>query len=165
MMLKSNMHFQGLVRTPLIWSDPAPAARVGTSRDQLTGAIDIARTILARADVAPADGMQGIDLNPLLQDPAQPTRDGLLIEDEDHRTPGWLNARGRTRTLVTARHRLSVYGAIGWGELYDLDQDPLEIDNLWDQPGAAALRSRLTEQLLRAMLDNTDTLPRPTRFA
>lgn len=178
MLLKSSMHYQGLVRTPFIWSDPAPpdageaaqpaaptSGQAGGARTQLTGAIDVTRSILARARIAPADGMQGLDLNPLLRDPGHSTRDALLIEDEDHRTPGWLGVRSRTRTLVTDRHRLSIYRATGWGELYDLADDPLELRNLWDDPAAAALRGELTERLVREMMDNADTLPQPTRFA
>ena len=165
MMLKSSLHYQGLVRTPFIWADPALADTGHGARKQLTGAIDVTRSILARAQVAPADGMQGIDLNPLMHDARQTTRDALLIEDEDHRTPGWLGVRSRTRTLVTERHRLSIYRATPWGELYDLHEDPLELRNLWDAPEAAGLRRELTERLLREMMDNFDTLPKPTRFA
>ena len=66
---------------------------------------------------------------------------------------------------MTDRHRLSVYSGTAWGELYDLAEDPLELYNLWDQPAWAGLRSALTERLLRAMLDNADTVPKPTRFA
>lgn len=165
LMLKSSMHYQGLVRTPFIWADAALGAEAGGTRQQLTGAVDVARSILSRAQVAPADGMQGQDLNPMLQDPLQATRDALLIEDEDHRTPGWLGVRSRTRTLVTERHRLSLYQAADWGELYDLAEDPFELNNLWEYPNAAGLRAALTERLLRAMLENADTLPKPTRFA
>ncbi len=165
LMLKSSMHYQGLVRTPFIWADAALGREAGGAREQLTGAVDVARSILARAQVAPADGMQGQDLNPLLQDPRQTTRDAMLIEDEDHRTPGWLGVRSRTRTLITDRHRLSVYQATGWGELYDLVDDPQELHNLWERPEAAGLRATLTERLLRAMVENADTLPKPTRFA
>ncbi|MEO8859635.1 MAG: sulfatase-like hydrolase/transferase [Burkholderiaceae bacterium] len=166
MMLKSSLHYQGLVRTPFLWCDPMQGdAQAGTARSQLTGAIDVTRTILERAQVAPADGMQGIDLRALMQDGQQATRDALLIEDEDHRTPGWLGVRSRTRTLITERHRLSIYRATDWGELYDLTEDPLELRNLWDEPQAASLRSALTERLMREMMDNFDTLPRPTRFA
>ncbi len=165
LMLKSSMHYQGLVRTPFIWADPALGSQSGGARQQLTGAIDVARSLLARAQVAPADGMQGQDLAPLLQNAQHATREGLLIEDEDHRTPGWLGVRSRVRTLVTARHRLSLYQATGWGELYDLAEDPFELHNLWERPEAAGLRARLTEALLRAMLEHADTLPRPTRFA
>jgi hypothetical protein len=34
------------------------------------------------------------------------------------------------------------------GELYNLDEDPLQWRNLWDDPGSAALRSDLVADLL-----------------
>jgi arylsulfatase len=165
LLLKSSLHYQGLVRTPFVWADPALAWTAGTVRTQLTGAIDVARTVLERARVAPADGMQGVALGDTLADPDTLTRDALLIEDEDHRTPAWRAGRGRVRTLITARHRLSVYGGTDWGELYDLRDDPLELRNLWDEPAARAVRGELLERLVREMMDNQDVLPRPTRFA
>jgi arylsulfatase A-like enzyme len=165
LMLKSSLHYQGLVRTPFLWADPALPAQAGTSRDQLTGAIDVARTILERARVAPSDGMQGLALGRMFQDPQAATRDALLIEDEDHRTPAWRHARARVRTLVTDRHRLSLYAGTEFGELYDLVHDPLELENLWAQPGTATLRAALTERLTREVIDTADVLPRPTRFA
>ena len=165
MLLKSSLHFDGVVRTPFLWADPALGSQAGTSRSRLTGAVDVARTILGRAGVAPADGMQGVALGPLFDDAGAPTRDALLIEDEDHRTPAWRAGRGRVRTLVTDRHRLSLYGGTGWGELYDLHDDPHELVNLWDDPGAAGLRSSMLERLAREMMDTDEVLPRPTRFA
>lgn len=164
LMLKSHLHYQGLVRTPFIWADPQ-APHAGTARAQLTGAIDVTRTVLARAGVAPADGMQGLSLTALVDDPASTTRDALLIEDETHRTPGWVGRRVRTRTLVTDRHRLSVYQGIDWGELYDLQEDPHELHNLWDAAAAAPLRAALGARLAQEMMAVADPLPRPTRFA
>ena len=36
------------------------------------------------------------------------------------------------------------------GELFDLEADPGEVNNLWSDPAAADLKSRLIEQLLQA---------------
>jgi hypothetical protein len=69
------------------------------------------------------------------------------------------------RSLVTARHRLSVYDGVPWGELYDLGDDPHETTNLWDDAGAKKLRAELTERLARAMLAGSDTSPYPTALA
>jgi hypothetical protein len=73
--------------------------------------------------------------------------------------------RVRTRSLVTARHRLSVYDGVPWGELYDLGDDPHETINLWDDAGAKKSRAELTERLARAMLASADTSPYPTALA
>ncbi len=165
LVLKSQMHYQGLIRTPFIWRDPALKAQAGTRRDALSGAIDVTRTVLDRAAVAPANGMQGMSLAPLAADPGLATRDALLIEEEAHRVAGWLGIRSRVRSVVTTRHRLSAYQGIDWGELYDLQEDPFELHNLWDEPGAARLRAELTERLSRLMMDNDDASPAPVKFA
>ena len=71
------------------------------------------------------------------------------------------------RTLVTERHRLSVWraGPSGWGELYDFDEDPDELANRWDDPGAAPLRAELTEQLLEQMIALQSSAPLPSGLA
>ena len=42
-----------------------------------------------------------------------------------------LDHRLRIRSLITSRHRLTLYAGEDWGELYDLQDDPLEQVNLW----------------------------------
>ena len=49
------------------------------------------------------------------------------------------------RTLVDQRHRITYYRGVPWGELYDLANDPLELDNLWDDPAAATTKRDMTE--------------------
>jgi arylsulfatase len=48
------------------------------------------------------------------------------------------------------------------GELYDLQNDPGEFDNLWDRPDHAGIKARLMERLLRLEIEHTDTVPYPT---
>ena len=45
LMLKGPVHYQGLVRIPFIWSDPAAPRQAATS-EALSSSIDIARTVL-----------------------------------------------------------------------------------------------------------------------
>ena len=44
------------------------------------------------------------------------------------------------------RHKLVNYHGLGHGEQYDLESDPLEVSNLWEEPSAAALCADLTQQ-------------------
>lgn len=41
------------------------------------------------------------------------------------------------------RYKLVVYHGHGLGELYDLQEDPWEFHNLWDDPGWGALKHEL----------------------
>jgi arylsulfatase len=71
----------------------------------------------------------------------------------------------RVHTLIDERYRVSVFHGTGWGELYDLVEDPGELANLWDDPAHAATRARMTERLLRAEIAHVDRVPLPTRRA
>ena len=71
----------------------------------------------------------------------------------------------RVHTLIDGRYRLSLFHGTGWGELYDLEGDPGEFDNLWDDPAHAAARARMTERLLLTEIEHIDRVPLPTRRA
>jgi hypothetical protein len=49
--------------------------------------------------------------------------------------------------------------------LYDLVNDHDETFNLWNEPSQAAIRARLTEQLVQAMMGAVDQSPRAVRRA
>jgi hypothetical protein len=59
----------------------------------------------------------------------------------------------RLWTARTRTHRLTVELGSGAGELYDLVNDPHEIDNLFDDAGHAAVR-RALEDMIRARPDD-----------
>lgn len=162
LLLKGPIHYEGLVRTPFIWKDPTAPPRVSGA---LTQSIDLAPTVLERAGVTAHHGIQGRSLLPLIEGRAEGLRDELVVEEEGQRTYLGFAGRVRMRSLVTARHRLSVYDGVSWGELYDRGEDPHETVNLWDSAGAGKLRAELMERLARAMLAGSDTSPYPTALA
>ena len=63
------------------------------------------------------------------------------------------------RTLVDQRWRITYYRGVPWGEFYDLENDPLEMDNLWDDPAAASAKRELTERLLHKMMELAERTP------
>lgn len=166
LMFKGGLHYPALTRVPFIWRDPdaATAARP-VSTPALAQTIDIAPTVLARAGLAAANGMQGRSLLPVIDGTQAQVRDELLIEEESQRSDFGLDRRLRMRTLRDAHHRLSLYDGQQWGELYDLQDDPLELRNLWFDPAAVPLRQQLTQRLARAMLAATDDSPYPDAAA
>jgi arylsulfatase A-like enzyme len=163
LMLKGAEQYQSIVRVPFIWSDPR-AANQPKRTEALASTIDISATVLDRARVEPYSGMQARSLLPALD--GDTVRDSVFIQyDHQHASPGSDGVPPRVHTLIDGRYRLSVFHGTGWGELYDLDSDPGEFDNLWDQPAHAALRARMVERLLLTEIEHIDRVPLPTRRA
>lgn len=163
LLLKGSLHYRSLARVAFLWRDCAPrrARRFGA----LAQTTDIAPTVLERAGLAPANGMQGRSLVPLMAGAAERVRDALVVEEESQRREfGW-DRRVRMRSLVTEHHRLTVYEGRSWGELYDLRADPDELCNLWSQPAKEPLRAELMELFLRELLALSDSSPYPSASA
>ena len=163
LMLKGPAHYHGLTRVPFIWADTPDRAKAGTS-DALSGTLDLASTILDRAALEPYNGIQGRSLLPAIGGDADDT-DSVLIEADDQRSYLGFEKPVRMRTLITRTHRMSIYDDVEWGEIYDLEADPNEFDNLWHEPGSAALRSALLETLARKQVELVDRSPFPTARA
>ena len=54
------------------------------------------------------------------------------------------------KTYVDERYKLTVYYEQDYGELFDLREDPGEVENLWDEEEHASLKADLTRKLLFA---------------
>jgi arylsulfatase A-like enzyme len=164
LMLKGPVHYEGVIRVPFIWRDTADRPLRGR-RDGFAATIDLPSTILDRAGVEPFNGMLGISQLPVICGATQSLRDAVLIEEEGQRVYMGFASRIRMRTLITRRHRLSLYDGVDWAELYDRAADPHEICNLWDTPAAAAVQSDMLERLAREMLAWSETSPAPSGLA
>ena len=165
LMLKGAEQYQSIVRAPFIWSDPQEGSGQPKRSDALASTIDIGATVLDRARIEPASGTQARSLLPTIRE-GKAVRDSAFIQyDHQLTSPGSANVPPRVHTLIDARFRLSVFHGTGWGELYDLDNDPGEFDNLWDDPAHAGARAKMTERLLLTEIEHVDRVPLPTRRA
>jgi hypothetical protein len=106
--------------------------------------------------------MQGISLKPVIGGDESKGRAAAFVQYEHQRENPAFGGVPRIHTLVDKRWRLSLFDGVEWGELYDLENDPGEFRNLWDDAGHAAVKSRLMEQLLRIEIAHIDRVPMPT---
>ena len=164
LMLKGPAHYEGVTRVPFLWADPRDAEKPGVC-SSLAGTIDIGATVLDRAGIAPYNGYQGKSLLPLINGTADRIYESVLIEDDQQRSYFGYDSPPRIRTLVTERWRMTMSQGVTWGELYDLENDPDELNNLWDESSHASVRAQLTEELARRQMELVDRSPFPTAVA
>lgn len=118
MILKGGYLYDPLVRVPLLVKFPANR-RAGEVSDAPVNNIDLAPTILRQAGVEPAPAMKGVDLS---EDSAG--HPYIFAEDRQGRQ---YMARSQTQKLLLSRTpEESLF--------FDLQRDPLETTNLFDDP-------------------------------
>ncbi|MEP0943095.1 MAG: sulfatase-like hydrolase/transferase [Rhizobiaceae bacterium] len=162
LLLKGIWQRDSIVKVPFIWSDPE--SREQGTRDALASTVDIAPTILERAGLRPYFGMQGKSILPSIID-GEAVRDELLIEHNDNGARMGFEIAGRARTLRTKDWRLTIYKDQDWGELYDLVNDPKQINNLWESDPHVNVKSDLTQRLAHRLIDQMDESPQSVRLA
>ena len=158
-MYKGCRFYEGLTRVPLIFSWPGRFA-AGLVSDALVELIDMSATIVEAAGLGPLEQMQGRTLMPILRGDADPDhhRDFVRCEYFDALDAQFTDGGGTFATMYRdRRYKLCNYHTQGLGELYDLQEDPWEFDDLWDGPEHAAIRHRLVQESFDAhVLASTD---------
>ena len=157
LMQKGCRFYEGLVHVPLIWSWPA-VVRSAAQCHELVELADIAPTLAELCGIQ-FEGKHGKSLVPLLrqppsgrQSPTGPHKDFVRSEYYHALPYGQRYEPGSGGTdfatmLFDGRYKVVVYHGIEQGELYDLETDPGEFDNLWSDPGSAGRRFAMTKQL------------------
>lgn len=142
---KGCRFYEGLVRVPLIFAWPGQFS-ANVQSPALVELLDMTATILDVCGVPQPDYMQGNSLLPVLRGQASPSehREFVRCEYFDALDPHFTGGTGTFATMYRdRRYKLSVYHGHGLGELYDLEQDPWEFDNLWNDPAHQELKHRL----------------------
>ena len=155
---KGCRFYEGLVRVPLIVSWPGHFES-GLKSDALVELLDKAPTLLEFAGLKVPDRMQGRSLLPILQGEVSENhhRDFVRCEyyDAIDMPDGTFATMYRDRS-----HKLVVYHGHQHGELYDLEADPREFENLWDEPSSQGLKLDLMKRSYDSSMLSMDRGPR-----
>ena len=145
---KNSLFEQG-TRVPLIIYSPGRKG-LGRASPRLVELVDLYPTLVDLCGLPPAQGLEGVSLAPLLDDPARPWKTAAFS----------MQGRGRERaeaasdilytgkTIRTERWRYTEWDEGRQGvELYDHRADPGELNNLSAQPALQPTIAALKAQL------------------
>ena len=136
------------IRTPLFVRYPR-LIRAGTALDQMALAIDIAPTLIALAGGRPGPTIQGRSLRPLLAGSAARWRRSFLCEYWSEAAWPWIVGMGY-KAVRTERHKyIHWIHHPGLAEMYDLERDPWEMQNVVEDPAYRRERAALRRELRR----------------
>ncbi|MFZ4809911.1 MAG: sulfatase [Ilumatobacteraceae bacterium] len=148
LLFKGPYHVDGLMRLPLIWRPAPSAAATPSTVSRPVGLVDLAPTFCAIAGLPVPDWMEGKPL-PLDDTDAEARGFERVLTEWDSVLFGVaVHLRTIMRDHWVCSTYLPGYAHDGTeGELYDLDVDPLQQVNLWDDPAYASIRSDLVADL------------------
>ena len=154
LILKGPMHYEGLLRVGLIVK--GPGVPTGKVVGDPVSTLDVPATFFDYCGVAPSGEIHSQSLRPLIEGDA--TRDYAYNEWDLH--PSRCGVALNLRTVRTKRHKMTLDLNSGAGEMYDLENDPNEMDNVFDDAGYSSVRKEL-EAMIHARPDDIMT-PAPT---
>jgi arylsulfatase A-like enzyme len=143
-----RLAYEETIRIPLIVRHPQMLRRNSTP-SQMAQTIDLAPTILALAGVRDTVQRHGTSLLPVLGDSAPAWRTSVLVEYyTDQVFPRTLTMG--YQAVRTARHKYIHYLELeGMNELYDLEADPFELNNLMGTEEGKRLLPALESELAK----------------
>jgi len=140
---KGAFHYEDMIRVPFIVRFPGrvPAGRTCAALQTL---VDLAPTFLSITGIDIPREMTGIDQSDVWFGESEGIRDHIIVENRHEPTTI------HVKTYVNERYKITVYYNRDYGELFDLKEDPGEINNLWNSPEHQDLKHELILKLLFA---------------
>lgn len=144
LILKGPMHYDGLLRVPMILR--GPGVPKGKRVDEPVSTLDLGPTFFDYGGAEALQTQHGASLRPLIE-----TEDGTrdFAFNEWELLPTRAGVGLSLRTVRTKTHKLTVDMQSGAGELYDMVGDPDETTNLFNDPGHADVQVQLLEYIHR----------------
>ena len=137
--------YEQIVRMPMIVWGPNQGIAQGHSCDALCQHFDISHALLELAGAPIRDTYESISALPALRGEAWDGRETVYAEQcrDGNMTETEFATMVRTRDW-----KLTHFLGCEDGQLHDMRNDPGEIRNLWDDPGAARIKRELLDNLM-----------------
>jgi len=140
---KGAFHYEDGIKVPMIVRWPGKVA-AGERSSSLQSLVDYSTTFLGALGLPIPRDMTGKNQWDVWQGKADMARDHILVENRHQ--PNSLYEL----TYVNSRYKINTFIGAEYGEIYDLENDPNERINLWDNPEYLELKSDLLLKLIQA---------------
>ena len=137
---KAQYCSEALMRIPFLLKPPIKGYK-GYKEDGFISSVEIAATFLSAAGLEIPGNMMGRSLTRFYEGGAKELQPDIYMEARD------------IRALRDEHYKVIYYQNRQYGEFYDLQNDPEEKYNLWDEPGVRKEKARLLCRLLDRMID------------
>jgi len=140
---KGAFHYDDVIRVPFIARQPGRVP-AGKRSDALQSLVDMAPSFLSACDLDVPYSMSGVDQSRVWYGEEEKARDWVLVENRHE--PDTIHLK----TCVDDRYKITAYYNQDYGELFDLQEDPNELENLWDRRDCAHLKQEMLLRLISA---------------
>jgi arylsulfatase A-like enzyme len=150
---KGVFDYEDAVKLPFVaaYKDHIPVDR---RTDAMLSLVDLAPTFLSYMGIRAPDCMSGVDQKAVWNGQAVSARDFVIVENRFQPTKFYV------RTYIERRYKLTYDMNSDDGELFDLEQDPLEMHNLWDDARYRELKMRMLLRALQGDMRSEAGMPR-----
>ena len=158
-MYNKQWMYEPALHQPLLVRLPG-TIKPGTVHDSMVNHVDMAPTLLDFAGLPIPEDMQGFSLKPILEGRAEQVRDASYYHFYTHgnnNLPEMIGVRTKDFKLI---HYPAMRKAYQW-ELFDLNRDPDEMNNLCHNPEYQGVRERMLAELKRQIQSLEDPVEVP----
>lgn len=150
--------YEEAIRMPCLISYPN-GIKKSEAIEQIALNIDIAPTLLDFAEVEIPSDMQGVSMRAMLEGDEEAKanwRKSAYYQYFEY--PKWHSVQPHYGVRTERYKLMHFYYNIDCWELYDLEKDPKEINNLYGNPDYASITEELKEEIIRLQKHYGDTL-------
>ena len=133
---KGPFHYEDMIKVPMIIRYPGRVPQGNTS-EALQSLVDLAPSLLSLCGLPIPRTMTGVDQSRNWFGERESVRNHIICEN--HYDPTTVHLK----TYVNKKYKLTVYFNKEYGELFDLEKDPGETENRWDDPDYNQIKSGL----------------------
>lgn len=156
--LKGGYPYDALIHVPLVFSWKGHFMQ-GLQSDALVELVDIVPTLLDAVNEPIPAGVQGRSLYGICTGKADQHHHRDHVFTEFYAATKFDEPNISFSMIRDRKFKITVYHGLDVGELYDLESDPDEFNNLWNDPAHQQLKNELVKKCFDATVATADPLP------